>query len=161
MSITVVPWDTDANLINDLQPDGVFLSNGPGDPSSVEIAIEQVKIILGEFPIFGICLGHQILGLALGCKTYKLNCGHHGANHPIINFRNNEVEITSHNHGFSIEEKSLPLDVKVTHRNLNDNTIAGIESLKYSAFSVQYHPESSPGPHDSRYLFKKFVSIMT
>ena len=112
------------------------------------------------FPIFGICLGHQILALALNCKTYKLKCGHHGGNHPVKDYQTNKIEITSHNHGFSVDEDSLPEDVRVTHRNLNDQTVEGLESLQYPAYSVQYHPEAAPGPRDARYLFKRFVGMM-
>ena len=139
---------------------GVFLSNGPGDPAAVEYGIETVKQILGEKPIFGICLGHQILAIALGAKTFKLKFGHRGINHPVKNMVEKTIEITSQNHGFSVELESLPKNVIPTHINLNDNTSAGIESIDYPAFSVQYHPESSPGPHDSRYLFKKFIRMM-
>ena len=141
-------------------PDGVFLSNGPGDPAAVEYGIETVKQILGEKPIFGICLGHQILAIALGAKTFKLKFGHRGINHPVKNMVEKTIEITSQNHGFAVDLESLPKNVISTHINLNDNTSAGIESIDYPAFSVQYHPESSPGPHDSRYLFKKFIRMM-
>ena len=160
MEITVVPYDTPFETILDLNPDGVFLSNGPGDPAVVESAIDSVKQLLGKFPIFGICLGHQILSLAMGCKTYKLNCGHHGGNHPVMDYATNKIEITSHNHGFSVDEKSLPSDVRVTHRNLNDQTVEGIESLKHPAYSVQYHPEAAPGPRDAEYLFGRFRELM-
>ena len=122
--------------------------------------IETVKQILGKKPIFGICLGHQILAIALGAKTFKLKFGHRGINHPVKNMRGKTIEITSQNHGFAVELESLPKNVISTHINLNDNTSAGIESIDYPAFSVQYHPESSPGPHDSRYLFKKFIRMM-
>ena len=158
--VTVFPANTTAKDVLSCDPDGVFLSNGPGDPAAVEYGIETVKQILGEKPIFGICLGHQILAIALGAKTFKLKFGHRGINHPVKNMRGKTIEITSQNHGFAVELESLPKNVISTHINLNDNTSAGIESIDYPAFSVQYHPESSPGPHDSRYLFKKFIRMM-
>ena len=160
VSITVVPWDTPAQVVKEMNPDGVFLSNGPGDPAAVETAIVEVRHLLGLFPIFGICLGHQILSLALGCSTYKLKCGHHGGNHPVIDYQTDKIEITSHNHGFSVDEKNLPKNIRVTHRNLNDHTVEGLESLQYPAYSVQYHPEAAPGPRDARYLFERFVEMM-
>ena len=141
-------------------PDGVFLSNGPGDPAAVSYAIGTVKMLLGKKPIFGICLGHQILALSLNAKTFKLKFGHRGINHPVKNIDSNSVEITSQNHGFAVDSNSLPSNVIQTHINLNDNTNAGIDCPEHSAFSVQYHPESSPGPHDSRYLFEKFIGQM-
>ena len=158
--VTVFPANATAKDILSFDPDGVFLSNGPGDPAAVKYGIETVKQILGEKPIFGICLGHQILAIALGAKTFKLKFGHRGINHPVKNMGEKTIEITSQNHGFSVELESLPKNVIPTHINLNDNTSAGIESIDYPAFSVQYHPESSPGPHDSRYLFKKFIRMM-
>ena len=158
--VTVFPANATAKDILSFDPDGVFLSNGPGDPAAVEYGIETVKQILGEKPIFGICLGHQILAIALGAKTFKLKFGHRGINHPVKNMGEKTIEITSQNHGFAVELESLPKNVISTHINLNDNTSAGIESIDYPAFSVQYHPESSPGPHDSRYLFKKFIRMM-
>ena len=158
--VTVFPANTTSKDILSFAPDGVFLSNGPGDPAAVEYGIETVKQILGEKPIFGICLGHQILAIALGAKTFKLKFGHRGINHPVKNMGEKTIEITSQNHGFAVELESLPQNVISTHINLNDNTSAGIESIDYPAFSVQYHPESSPGPHDSRYLFKKFIRMM-
>ena len=161
ISITVVPWNTPAEVVKEMNPDGVFLSNGPGDPAAVETAIVEVRSLLGIFPIFGICLGHQILALALGCSTYKLKCGHHGGNHPVMDFQTDKIEITSHNHGFSVDEKSLPEQVRVTHRNLNDKTVEGLESLQFPAYSVQYHPEAAPGPRDARYLFQRFVEMMS
>ena len=160
MHITVVPWNTPVSEVLDIQPDGVFLSNGPGDPAAVTEAIEAVSQLLGQVPIFGICLGHQILSLALGCLTYKLKCGHHGVNHPVMDYATKKIEITSHNHGFSVDETSLPHDVRVTHRNLNDQTVEGLESLAHPAYSVQYHPEAAPGPHDAQYLFNRFVTLM-
>ena len=158
--VTVFPANATAKDILSFDPDGVFLSNGPGDPAAVKYGIETVKQILGKKPIFGICLGHQILAIALGAKTFKLKFGHRGINHPVKNMGEKTIEITSQNHGFSVELESLPKNVIPTHINLNDNTSAGIESIDYPAFSVQYHPESSPGPHDSRYLFKKFIRMM-
>ena len=158
--VTVFPANATAKDILSFDPDGVFLSNGPGDPAAVEYGIETVKQILGEKPIFGICLGHQILAIALGAKTFKLKFGHRGINHPVKNMGKKTIEITSQNHGFAVDLESLPKNVIQTHINLNDNTSAGIESIDYPAFSVQYHPESSPGPHDSRYLFKKFIRMM-
>ena len=142
------------------EPDGVFLSNGPGDPSAVLYGIETVRYILGKVPIFGICLGHQILALALGAKTFKLKFGHRGINHPVKRIETGNIEITSQNHGFAVEMESLPNNVKSTHINLNDNTLAGLSCEELFAFSVQYHPEASPGPHDSRYLFKYFIELM-
>jgi len=159
-NIEVFPANTSYEEILNYSPDGVFLSNGPGDPSAVSYAIDLVKKILGKYPIFGICLGHQILALALGAKTYKLKFGHRGINHPVKNLITGMVEITSQNHGFSVSLDSLPDNVKTTHINLNDGTSAGLESQSLKAFSVQYHPESSPGPHDSRYLFQNFTELM-
>ena len=143
------------------KPDGIFFSNGPGDPSSVTEGIELARSLInyGEIPMFGICLGHQIFGLALGGSTFKLPFGHRGLNHPCG--KNNQIEITSQNHGFAIDPNSLPKErVKITHYNLNDKTVAGLEVKNKPIFSVQYHPEAAPGPHDSDYLFKKFVSLM-
>ena len=158
--VTVFPAKTTADQILDFNPDGIFLSNGPGDPSAVTYAIEMVKSLLGTKPIFGICLGHQILSLALGAKTFKLKFGHRGINHPVKNLETETVEITSQNHGFAVDLNSLPENVVSTHINLNDNTSEGIECKELNAFSVQHHPESSPGPHDSRYLFEKFLKLM-
>ena len=158
--VTVFPSNTSSKKILETSPDGVFLSNGPGDPAAVSYAIKTVKAILGKKPLFGICLGHQILALTLGAKTFKLKFGHRGINHPVKNLITNAVEITSQNHGFAVDSRSLPNNTKETHVNLNDNTNAGLESVDNLAFSVQYHPESSPGPHDSRYLFQKFIEMM-
>ena len=158
--VFVFPANTNPKEILGISPDGIFLSNGPGDPAAVSYAITTVKEILGKKPMFGICLGHQILALSLGAKTFKLKFGHRGINHPVKNLITNAVEITSQNHGFAVDNQSLPSNIKETHVNLNDNTNAGIESIDNFAFSVQYHPESSPGPHDSRYLFQKFIEMM-
>ena len=159
-SIKVFPAKTHKDEIVKFKPDGLFLSNGPGDPAAVTYAIDMVKYLLErETPIFGICLGHQILSLALGGKTYKLKFGHRGCNHPVKNNLNNTVEITSQNHGFSINN-NIPKNIAITHTSLNDKTIEGIKSNDYPAFSVQYHPESSPGPHDSRYLFEQFIKLI-
>ena len=158
--VTVFPADISADEIIKFDPDGVFLSNGPGDPSAVTYGIKMVKSLLGKKPIFGICLGHQILALALGAKTFKLKFGHRGINHPVRNNETGIIEITSQNHGFAVDLDSLPDNVESTHINLNDNTSEGIKCKNIPAFSVQYHPESSPGPHDSRYLFKQFIDMM-
>jgi carbamoyl-phosphate synthase small subunit len=159
--VIVVPARTSAAEVLSRKPDGVFLSNGPGDPAAVTYAIDTVRSLLGELPIFGICLGHQILGLALGGATFKLKFGHRGANHPVKNLDTGKIEITSQNHGFCVDLDSLAgKDVDLTHMNLNDNTLEGLRCEKLSAFSVQYHPEASPGPHDSRYLFEEFTKLM-
>lgn len=159
--VTVVPASTSAEDVLALKPDGVFLSNGPGDPEPVTYAVENIRKLLGRVPIFGICLGHQLCGLALGGRTFKLKFGHHGSNHPVKNLLTGQVEITSHNHGFAVDPDSLPAsDVEVTHLNLNDHTNEGLRHRTLPLFSVQYHPESSPGPHDSRYLFDEFIKMM-
>ncbi|MHC4220876.1 MAG: glutamine-hydrolyzing carbamoyl-phosphate synthase small subunit [Planctomycetota bacterium] len=159
--VTVVPAKTTAKEVLAKKPDGVFLSNGPGDPAPVSYAVETIGKLLGKVPIFGICLGHQILSLALGGKSYKLKFGHRGANHPIKNLKTGKIEITSQNHGFCVDIDSLnKKDVELTHINLNDNTLEGIRCKKFPAFSVQYHPEASPGPHDSAYLFDDFIKLM-
>jgi carbamoyl-phosphate synthase small subunit len=158
--VTVVPANFPAEEVLKLDPDGVFLSNGPGDPAAVTYAIENVKKLIGRKPIFGICLGHQILALAAGAKTFKLKFGHRGANHPVKNLLNETVEVTSHNHGFAVDPDSLPSDYEVTHIDLNDNVLEGFRHTSLPIFCVQYHPEASPGPHDSDYLFDDFISIM-
>ena len=157
-NLTVYPASTSYDDIMSSNPDGVFLSNGPGDPAAVSYGIDVVKRFLDiNIPIFGICLGHQILALALGAKTYKMKFGHRGCNHPVKNKENQIIEITSQNHGFAVDLQELPDNIIVTHMSLNDNSIEGISCVDKLAFSVQYHPESSPGPHDSKYLFKKFI----
>jgi carbamoyl-phosphate synthase small subunit len=160
-TVTVVPAHTTAEEALSLKPDGVFLSNGPGDPAAVEPAIEAVRGLLDRVPIFGICLGHQILALALGARTTKLKFGHRGINHPVKNLETGQVEVTSQNHGFVVDVGSLEESVaRVTHINLNDDTVEGLRCLKIPAYSVQYHPEASPGPHDASYLFEGFVLMM-
>jgi carbamoyl-phosphate synthase small subunit len=158
--VTVVPATTSAADILALNPDGVFLSNGPGDPAAVTTAIQTVKDLLGARPLFGICLGHQILSLAVGASTYKLKFGHRGANHPVKNLDTGSIEITSQNHGFAVDPSTLPSNARMTHVNLNDDTCAGIALTDVPAFAVQYHPEASPGPHDSDYLFDQFMAMM-
>jgi carbamoyl-phosphate synthase small subunit len=172
--VTVVPASTTASDVEALEPDGVFLSNGPGDPEGVPYAIEAVRSLIGRRPIFGICLGHQILGLAMGLKTYKLKFGHHGANHPVMDLRTRKVEITSQNHNFAVQvagatsaiAETPPVvetafgKVTVTHVSLNDQSVEGFACVEQPVFSVQYHPEASPGPHDSAYLFTDFIGVM-
>jgi len=159
--VYVTPAVTTAKEVLAQKPDGVFLSNGPGDPAPVSYAIKTIQELLGKVPIFGICLGHQLLALALGAKTYKLKFGHRGANHPVQNLRTGKIEITCQNHGFCVDMDSLNNKaVELTHLNLNDNTIEGIRCKERPAFSVQYHPEASPGPHDSNYLFETFTKLM-
>jgi carbamoyl-phosphate synthase small subunit len=154
--VTVMPAGVTAEQIMSLRPDGVFLSNGPGDPATLGYVVKPVQQILGKVPIFGICLGHQILGQALGGKTYKLKFGHRGGNHPVRDETTGKVEITVQNHGFAVDKGTLGANAFISHLNLNDMTVEGLESREYRAFSVQYHPEASPGPHDSRYLFERF-----
>jgi carbamoyl-phosphate synthase small subunit len=156
-SVLAVPGSTPPGEVLAQEPDGIFLSNGPGDPAALKEGVENLRGVLGEAPVFGICLGHQLLGLALGCETYKMPFGHHGANHPVRNLRTGKIEITSQNHGFSVSEETLPEGVELTHRNLYDGTVEGLRSRDLNAWSVQYHPESSPGPRDSGYLFDEFV----
>lgn len=158
--VTVVPGSASAKEILALDPDGVFLSNGPGDPEPLTYAVDTIRGLLGQRPIFGICLGQQLLGLALGGKTFKLKFGHRGANQPVLNRETGRVEITSQNHGFAVAAESLPPGAEVTHINLNDHTVEGIRHGGYGAFGVQYHPEASAGPHDSQYLFNEFRSLM-
>lgn len=160
LKVTRVPAYTSAAEVLALQPNGVFLSNGPGDPAALQGVVDQVSELLGKVPIFGICLGHQLLGRALGGTTYKLKFGHHGSNHPVKDLATGRVEITTQNHGFAVDPESLGPHVAVTHVNLNDGTCEGIACPEQQAFSVQYHPENAPGPHDSRYLFQRFVNSM-
>jgi carbamoyl-phosphate synthase small subunit len=160
-SVLAMPGSTPPAEVLAQEPDGVFLSNGPGDPAALKEGVENLRGVLGQAPVFGICLGHQLLGLALDCETYKMPFGHHGANHPVRNLRTRKIEITSQNHGFSVREETLPEGVELTHRNLYDGTVEGLRSRKLNAWSVQYHPESSPGPRDSGYLFDEFVEAIT
>ena len=160
-SVTIVPWDTTAETIRSLQPDGIFISNGPGDPTDVPQTIETIKKLLGTIPIFGICLGHQIISLAYGARTYKLKFGHRGGNHPVKNLDTGKIEITSQNHSYAVDTQSLAhTPLKVTHVNLLDQTVEGVKCEKDRVFSVQYHPESAPGPQDSAYLFDRFIQMM-
>jgi carbamoyl-phosphate synthase small subunit len=158
--VTVLPGTAKAADVLAHKPDGIFLSNGPGDPAAVDYAIQTVKDLIGKKPIFGICLGHQLLGLALGAKTFKLKFGHRGANQPVLNQRTGKVEITTQNHGFAVDPATLPRDAEPTHINLNDETLEGLRHKKLPLFSVQYHPEASAGPHDSSYLFEEFRKLM-
>ncbi|HEY1902659.1 MAG TPA: glutamine-hydrolyzing carbamoyl-phosphate synthase small subunit [Terracidiphilus sp.] len=159
--VTVVPAETTAKDVLELKPDGVFLSNGPGDPEPVDYAVKAIRDMMGRVPVFGICLGHQLCGLALGGKTYKLKFGHHGGNHPVRNNVTGKVEITAHNHNFAVDPDSINAnDVELTHVDLNDNTLEGLRHKTLPLFSVQYHPEAAPGPHDSHYLFHDFRQMM-
>ncbi|MFA5113731.1 MAG: glutamine-hydrolyzing carbamoyl-phosphate synthase small subunit [Candidatus Margulisiibacteriota bacterium] len=159
--VTVYPADYPAEKILKTKPDGIFLSNGPADPAAVTYAIANIKKLIGKKPIFGICLGHQLLGLALGGKTYKLKFGHHGGNQPVIDLKTRKVDITAQNHGFAVDVDSIPKGtVELTHINLNDKTVEGMRHLKLPIFSVQHHPEAGPGPHDAHYLFQKFAELM-
>lgn len=161
MNVRVVPAKTTAAEVLNMKPDGVFLSNGPADPAAVHYAVDAVKALLGKVPIMGICLGHQLLGLACGGTTRRLKFGHHGCNHPVMDLQTRKVEITSQNHNFCVDEESLnPETVDVTHRNLNDGTVEGLRHLRVPAFSVQYHPEAAPGPHDPAYLFARFRELI-
>ena len=160
--ITVVPAGTSAEEVLALKPDGIFLSNGPGDPASMTAVVDEIgKLTSSNLPMFGICLGHQILGQVFGGETFKMKFGHRGGNQPIKDLTTGKVEITSHNHGFAVDPDSLPADIEVTHVNLNDNTVAGLRHKTLPVFSVQYHPESAPGPHDSEYLFERFIELMS
>lgn len=158
--VTILPGTAKASEVLAQQPDGVFLSNGPGDPEPLDYAINTIRELLGQKPVFGICLGHQLLSLACGAKTFKMKFGHRGSNQPVLNLDTGKVEITSQNHGFSVDEETLPPNLRVTHRNLNDNTVAGVTHKEVPAFSVQYHPEASAGPHDSQYLFDQFQQMI-
>lgn len=159
--VTVVPANASAEEILSLRPDGVILSNGPGDPDPLNYAVDNIRNLIGRVPIFGICLGHQLLAIAAGGKTFKLKFGHRGGNHPVMDLQSQAVEITSHNHGFSVDPSSLAnTDVEVTHINLNDQTVEGLRLRNAPAFSVQYHPEAAPGPHDAHYLFRRFTEEM-
>ena len=158
--VTVVPSTTPASDVLAMKPDGVFYSNGPGDPAATVYAFETLRGLLGRVPVFGICLGHQLMGLALGGRTFKLPFGHHGANHPVRHLPTGRVEITSQNHGFAVDPASLPAEVEVTHLNLNDQTVEGLRHVGLRCFSVQYHPEAGPGPHDATYLFHTFTALM-
>jgi carbamoyl-phosphate synthase small subunit len=159
--VTIVPSTTSAEEVLSYKPDGVFLSNGPGDPEPLEYAIKNIRSLLGRMPVFGICLGHQLMGLAFGGRTYKLKFGHRGGNQPVKNLFTSRVEITAQNHGFAVDPDSLNANqVELTHLNLNDQTLEGIRHRSIPAFSVQYHPEASPGPHDSHYLFEEFKQLM-
>lgn len=160
-NVTVVPYNITAKEVEELKPDGVFLSNGPGNPEDVKEVIDLVKNLMGKYPIFGICLGHQMISLAYGAKTYKLKFGHRGGNHPVLNLETDKIEITSQNHSYAVDEVSIEKTrLKVTHKNILDGTVEGVECKSDKVFSVQYHPESAPGPQDSGYLFDQFINLM-
>ena len=159
--VTVVPWNTTAGELERLHPDGIFISNGPGDPTDIPETVQTLKALLGRYPVFGICLGHQLIALAYGARTYKLKFGHRGGNHPVRNLENGRIEITSQNHSYAVDRESLAgLRLKETHINLLDGTIEGLCCPEDRVFSVQYHPESAPGPQDSVYLFDRFIGMM-
>jgi carbamoyl-phosphate synthase small subunit len=160
LDVTVVPAETKAEKVLEYKPDGVFLSNGPGDPAICRYAIDAAKVLTKNLPVFGICLGHQILGHVFGGKTYKMKFGHHGGNQPVIDLTTGKVEITAQNHSYAVDPGSLPDSVVVTHKNLNDNTVEGLRHRELPVFSVQYHPEAAPGPHDALYLFHRFVELL-
>jgi carbamoyl-phosphate synthase small subunit len=160
LDVTVVPAATPAAAVLERKPDGVFLSNGPGDPAICRYAIDAAKVLVRRVPVFGICLGHQILGHVFGGRTYKMKFGHHGGNQPVIDLTTGKVEITSQNHSYAVDPKSLPDAVEVTHKNLNDDTVEGLRHRELPVFSVQYHPEAAPGPHDALYLFRRFVELL-
>jgi carbamoyl-phosphate synthase small subunit len=160
LDVIVVPAETPAEAVLERKPDGVFLSNGPGDPAICRYAIESSKVLVKKVPVFGICLGHQILGHVFGGKTYKMKFGHHGGNQPVIDLTTGKVEITSQNHSYAVDASSLPDSVVMTHKNLNDNTCEGLRHKELPVFSVQYHPEAAPGPHDALYLFRRFVELL-
>ncbi len=158
--VTIVPGKTTSAEILKLEPSGVFLSNGPGDPEPLQYAHRTIAELIGKTPVFGICLGHQLLSLACGAKTFKLKFGHRGANQPVLDLTTGKVEITTQNHGFAVDADSLPDELEITHRNLNDDTVAGVRHREHAAFSVQYHPEAAAGPHDSHYLFERFQQLI-
>ena len=159
--VRVVPADFPAEKVLEMKPQGVFLSNGPGDPSLATYAVKNVKHLLGKVPLFGVCMGHQVLSMALGAQTYKLKFGHRGGNQPVKNLVTSRVEISSHNHGYAVDALTLPAIASVSHTNLNDECVEGISVPSLKAFSIQYHPESSPGPHDSSYLFDNFLNSLS
>ena len=160
MTVQVVPAKTSAEDILAMKPDGLFLSNGPADPAAIQYAIDNIAKLIGALPLMGICLGHQLTGLALGGKTYRLKFGHHGCNHPVKDLATGKVEITSQNHNFAVDADTLPGNVEVTHINLNDDTVEGLKCEERKLFTVQYHPEAAPGPHDARYLFDRFKKMI-
>lgn len=160
-TVTIVPWNTSAEEIEKLSPDGIFISNGPGDPTDVPETVETIKNLIGKYPIFGICLGHQIISLAYGAETYKLKFGHRGGNHPVRNLKTNKIEITSQNHSYAVNSESVKnTKLAITHINILDDTVEGVECAEDKVFSVQYHPESAPGPQDSSYLFDRFIKLI-